>query len=627
MKIFFLLFLIVTSTAWSRDRSTHQSLAGLLEEVRDPVFSSAQRKFYLSHSRALMARKLAQEFGVPEGELNLAFVKNPTKVSHLMRDPWYDVQTQFYTTLHQENFQKRWIDLQRLVKFSDYGKSLQSTMMAQLGHYSTAREGRYYVRWNKVGINSGGRNRSFTIPYFLMSSKIDDLINMEAHVPYEELLPSRDLSPSRPGLQTFINNTQKLSRIQRQELAEKMELNQRIYIRAVANAAKTIASIHYLTGSQNRHMTERKVGNFIEAFCDGCSASEKKEYQTAAMTYVDQIRPAMSATSISSITQNFCTSLKANHYYWNIDRLKPTPVELLADQTKLLNYYTIHKLKGKNREALAKTILAQDMGILFLTGAINILDKSQEPVGTKLLCSGQSLTRDANLVRAAITEAESNIQSYVTRINRQLMSGRFNLNSSNITLEYFVQTNQAATAEAMAHYPQGIGWVLKTITTLDKNVSRRKKTDKIVTWGGSILGVGLIITGIGAPEGVAVLISSIGLVKGVSSGTYFLLRSQQEKQFGKEMRLAKRGSSGLSEENLKQHYRSYKSLKVQYIKEFGSAGLNFINLHRLAMSKSGGDVVKAHNVLRRAAEAAKETGKEQAFEQLQDLILNFAVGS
>lgn len=617
MKPILLMLLAVTLPAWGK--ATHQSITAVLEEIRDPIFNSADRKGILSYSRLMMARKLATEMGVSEAELNLAFVKNPTKAELLLRDPWYDLQTQFYTTLHLENYYSRWVALQKLHKFSAYGLSLHSTMMAHWGRYSPVDEGRFYNRWAKIGIKSGGVTRNFNVPYFLMSPNTMELIQMEAHTPYTEIFESKTAQAN------FNKNTTALPRLQKQELAEKLEFNRRIYIRAVANSAKTIASIHYLTGESNRHQTESKIASFLEGFCDGCTVSEKREYKKAALTYVDIMKKAMSVTSVPDLTKSFCKSLKQNSYHWNVDKLKPTPLEVALDNKKLINYYLVHKLKTKNREALAKTILSNDMGILFLTRAINVLDKMNEPIGTKLGCVAGTNARDVAFVRASIEEAETNIETYVVRINRKLKESGYNLTDATNTLEYFIQTNQTASIEAAATFPQGIGYVLKSIVELDRDIKRRKTTDTAIAWGGTILGVGLTLTGIGAPEGVAVLVATAGIVKGLSAGSYFLVRSQQEKQFATDLRLAKNGGAGLSDANFRKHYKDYKSLKVSYIKEFAGTAISFITLHRLALRHTG-DVAKANTVLKRVIETAKTTGKEEAIGKLQEMVIQVAVG-
>lgn len=620
MKPILLILLALSFQALAKEQATHQSLATILEEIRDPVFNSADRKGILSFSRKMMAKKLSAEMGVSEAELNLSFIKNPAKAELLLRDPWYDVQTQFYTTLHLENYHSRWVALQKLHKFTAYGQGLHNTMMAHWGRYSPVTEGRFYYRWAKIGIKTAGVTRNFNLPYFLMSSDTNELIQMEAHTPYTEIFESKTAQSN------FLKFTTHLTRLQKQELAEKLEFNRRIYIRAVANSAKTIASIRYLTGESNRHQTEGKIAAFLEGFCDGCTVNEKKEYKKAAMTYVDNMKNAMSVTTVTDLTNSFCKSLKQNSYHWNIDKLKPAPLDVLIDNKKLINYYLIHKLKNKNRDALAKTIVAHDMGILFLTGAINVLDNVNEPIGTKLGCVAGTNARDVSYVKASIEEAETNIESYVVRINRKLKESPYDLKTVTNTLEYFIQSNQTASIEAAATFPQGIGYVLKSIVELDRDVKRRKTTDKVVTWGGTILGVGLTLTGIGAPEGVAVLVATAGIVKGLSAGSYFLVRSQQEKQFARELRLAKNGAAGINDANFKMHYKDYKSLKVSYIKEFAGTALSFLTLHRLAMRQTG-DIGKANTVLKRVLETAKATGKEEAIGKLQELVIQVAVNS
>lgn len=625
MKYLVIVMLALSLPVLAKDRATHHSLTDLLSEIRDPFFRSQKRIEYLEFSRKMMTKKLAAELKVSEAELNLAFVKNPLHANHIMQDPWIDLQTEFYTTLHQENFRERWMGLQKLVKFTDYGKSITNTMLAHWGDYSPVEENRFYARWSQFEIKTGTKTRHFNIPYFLMSGKIKDLISMEAHVPYSELFPEKTSeTPFNPSLGTFLKNTTTLTRIQRQELAEKMQLNQRIYIRSVANSAKTVASIRYLTGEMNRHQSESKVSSFLDGFCQGCTQKEKREYQSAAMAYVDQMKKSIPTSTIPEVVTNFCQGLKKNNYFWNVDRLKPTPVEILVNNTKVIDYYTYHQLKGKNRDALARTILTQDLGILFLTGALNYLDKTQEPVATKLGCTSKTLAKDASLIKASIEEAESNIEAYTLRLNQKLIGARFKLKNSSDLVEYFVQTNQTASVEAISSYPQGIGWVLKSIAELEQNVSRRKKTDKIIAWGGTIVGIGLTLTGIGAPEGIAILVSTAGLIKGVASGSYMLVRARQEKRFAQEMRVAKNGSAGINEANFRMHYNDYKDLKVGYIKEFAGSAISFGQMYRSAL-KVTNNVPRTHSIIKRVIETAKESGKEEAIGRVQELVIELAM--
>ena len=73
MKLSALILLGLSLSVFAKEKATHQSLAEVMEEIRDPVFTSAQRKQMLDFSRRMMTTKLASEFGVSEGELNLAF--------------------------------------------------------------------------------------------------------------------------------------------------------------------------------------------------------------------------------------------------------------------------------------------------------------------------------------------------------------------------------------------------------------------------------------------------------------------------------------------------------------------------------------------------------------------------
>jgi hypothetical protein len=123
------------------------------------------------------------------------------------------------------------------------------------------------------------------------------------------------------------------------------------------------------------------------------------------------------------------------------------------------------------------------------------------------------------------------------------------------------------------------------------------------------MGIGLTLPGIGAPEGVVLLVSTSGIMKGVSSGTYYLIQSRQEKRFAAELRLVRSGADRISDENLERNLRDYRSLKIQFIKEFASTALSFVGLHHEAPSATGGEVGQAHDVLQRLFETAKVTGK------------------
>ena len=104
------------------------------------------------------------------------------------------------------------------------------------------------------------------------------------------------------------------------------------------------------------------------------------------------------------------------------------------------------------------------------------------PIGTKLGCVTETKARDISFVKASIEEAANNIESYVVRINPKLKDSSYDLKNVTQNLEYFIQTNQAASIEVAATFPQGIGYVLKSIVELDRDVKRRQATDTVVAW-------------------------------------------------------------------------------------------------------------------------------------------------
>jgi hypothetical protein len=210
-----LLFLLFALPVFAQNAQRLQSLTDLSFVIRDPIFPTEKRREYLEFTRKLMIQELSSQMGVKERDLQLFFFNNPTKNQLLLTDPWIDLQSEFYLTIHQENFLARWRDVQKNVKLTDFGTSIANSMMGHLASFTPREEGRYYQRSHKVSYSLDKKIRSFQIPYFLLSENISDLISFEAHIPYEELIKEEYLP-------FFIEKTPKAGRLQRQELAEKM---------------------------------------------------------------------------------------------------------------------------------------------------------------------------------------------------------------------------------------------------------------------------------------------------------------------------------------------------------------------------------------------------------------------
>ena len=629
MKVLFIILLSALSLHTSaKDRATVQSLTSLMEETRNPVIAPKTRLEGLHFSRRMMEQLLSKELGVPVKDLNRHFLQSATSIQSLYTDDWYDLQTEFYTTLHQEIFYQRLEAMKKNYKITEYGNNISTSMLGHLGDFSPRTEGRFYIRTNKVSVSvAQGKSRSSNVPFFLMSSSMNDLLAMDAHTPFEDLFPSaKNETSTNPSLDTFMKHTPITTRALNQELAEKMQINHRIGIRAAANSAKTIASIYYLTNELNRSQTESKVASFLSVQCEGCTIREKNDFLKGAMTYADNMKKVIEPANVEKLAKNFCSSLKKNGYVWDLDKSKPHALSMIADGRNIIKYVQHRKASKRNQEILSKTILDQDMGILFLTTALNEMNNFKEPAGTNLQCLPSSLKKDAELIRYAIKEAEENVEKYMTRVNVKILKARYDRHAAQSALEFFVQTNQAATAEALVHFPQGINDFADAVIQVDKDVKRREVTDNVITWGGNIIGVGLILTGIGAPEGTAVLIATAGVVKSVSSGTYFAIRSHQEKKFAREILLAKKGTEEfLIEANLRRHYSEYMNLKVQYIKEFASTGISFFQLQKTALAASNGSVEASHKLLHKVFDAAKSQGQDMAQEKISEMVIQFAL--
>ena len=224
-------------------------------------------------------------------------------------------------------------------------------------------------------------------------------------------------------------------------------------------------------------------------------------------------------------------------------------------------------------------------------------------------------------------ELVNNVEKYITNINQKMKDSTASLKMANETLEYFTQTNVAATAEAMMTFPQGIGHTIDSILELDRDVRRRKRTDSIVAWGGTIIGVALTISGIGAPEGVALLLAVGAMAKGAISGSYYFYRAQQEKEFYKELSKAKvgLGNNFYLGENLQQHYSRYRSLRINYIVDFAGSILSFAQINKIAVIKTSGNVPQAHGLIERCMRVLKASGENVAQGQVVQAIMTAAI--
>jgi hypothetical protein len=608
------------------------SLKEISLDVRDTHYDSAKRRHYLQFVQTKMSEKLSSDLKIKPQGLNAHFMGNAEAMKLLWTSPWIELQTEFYVTLHQEALNEKWKVMNQKRKFTDYGKNLTDSMMVHLGNYVPTKEGRHYNRWQNISVAKNGKSQNVRLPFFLMSSKVQDLIKIDAHAAYESLFPKVENETSlNPSLSTFLKNTRVKEREDLQELAEVVQLNHRIYLRAVANAAKTVASVYYLTGEYSLTQTQSKVSSFIDQYCEGCSNKDREDYEAAAMTFVQNRKKEMRVYNGGrDIVSSFCMDLQTNGYRWAEEEQKPKldpryeVYTAVRDNTYVDMSHVRAQMMSIRLNALRKAVYNHDLGVLFLTNKLSLMNKTNTEVyGTVLGCKPETLTADASRVKGAIEEARQNVETYLKRVNEKLRGSTFSMKYAKDALEYFTQTNVSATAEAVMTFPQGMNHVMSAVLELDKDVKRRKRIDKAVAWGGVVIGVALVVSGIGAPEGVAVLLTVASMTKGAISGAYHLARSQQEKKFHKELSIARAGlgTSFYLDGNLSQHYSEYRDLRTQYLVDFAGAIYSFGKIHYAAISKVGGDVPKAHGLIKGTMQKCKVVGKDMTQEEITGAIL------
>jgi hypothetical protein len=628
------LLMLASSISWGKaPPQNHKSLTSLMQEVRDPYFDSAKRKQYLQFTQTHMQKLLAKELGSTPADLSKKFIENPSHMDKLWEPNWIALQTEFYATLHQEVLFQRWSSRTKNKKVTDYGKNIAQALVLHLGKYSGVKEGRLYSRWNTLSTNKAGKVTNHRIPYFIFAPDTQGMLALDAHTPYAEILPKdKDETMGNPSLNTLISTSGKKSADDLQELAEIIQLNHRIYVRAVANSAKTVASVHYLTGEYTLPQTESKVESFIDSYCDGCSSKEKGEYKLAAMNYVKNTKNEFSQNyTAKTIVQTFCTDLKANGYTFpEKPDLTKKPIDIYERPTVAIDNTrvdrgNIHAQMALVRlSAIRKTVAEHDLGILFLTKALSNMGVREDVSATWLGCTPSTEASDILRVRSAVGEARAKVEEYITLINSKIASSAMSVKSATETLEYFTQTNVSATSEAVMTFPQGINLVIDSVLSLDGDVKRRKRVDTAVAWGGTIIGVGLTITGIGAPEGVAVLIAVAAMTKGAIWGSYYMYRSHQEKAFYKELNAAKKGvgTNFYLDGNLSKHYEEYRELRMNYITEFGQAAFQFAKIHQMALTHTGGNVTQAHAVIKTTFQKARAVSTDVGQDQMTQILVS-----
>lgn len=633
--------MLASSVSWAKaPPQNHKALTSLMQEVRDPIYDSAKRQKYLQFTQTHMQNMMGKDLGVPAANLSKKFIDDANSMNKLWEPHWIALQTEFYATLHQEVLHQRWTERTKTKKVTDYGKNIAQAMVLHLGKYSGVKEGHLYGRWNNLEINKNGKSTNHRIPSFVFAKNTQALIGLDPHTGYQALMPKeKDETITNPSLSTMKKRSGLKSVDDLQEIAELVQLNHRIYIRAVANSAKTVASVHYLTGEFNISQTEGKVSNFVEEYCEGCSAKEKKDYKAAALSYVKNTRNELSQIyNAKSIVSTFCSDLKQSGYTFeekvefenkpsvrdNI-RIREQRPAVVVDNTRVDMSHVLASLKMARLSAIRRTVAEHDLGVLFLTHSLSKLENNNVSA-TWLGCKKTTVELDVARVKAAINEASSKVEEYIKIINSKIRNSTFSVKTATETLEYFSQTNVSATAEAVMTFPQGISLVVESVYNLDRDVKRRKRVDTAVAWGGTVIGIALAVTGIGAPEGAAVLIAVAAMTKGAVWGSYYMYRSHQEKAFYKELSSAKSGlgNNFYLDGHIADHYKEYREMRLNYITEFAQAAIQFAKIHKMALVRTEGNVPRAHGLIKKTLQNAKVIGEEVGQDKIAQMIVSAA---
>ena len=495
-------------------------------------------------------------------------------------------------------------------------------MLEHLGDYDPSKEGVSYLRWYNVQKQQQGKLKSNRIPFFLNPVETTKLDEIEPHVPFESLFTTVGKETRlRPSLDTFLARSPVLTRQKYQDHAERLVLNQKIYYRAVANSAKTMASMNYLSGLKSRAETEKDVSTFVNTHCELCSESEKEDFLNVAMNYVDGIWKGQREKNLHDVTVGICLSLHENGYLFSNKPAQVSPYAIRPDNTRTDGTMLI-AVKKKNLEALQSTVFNQTLGNLLLTKTLHNDNGHALARETELQCTKESLATDEVLIRNAIIEAKQSIDTYFKEINSKISTAGFDPAGVVDTLEYFVQTNVSASSEAVMTFPQGMNHVLTAIKELDRDAKRRKRIDQVVCFGGMTVGIALTVFGVTAPEGAALLLT-IGAIKGVAFGTYYAIRTLQEKKFYNELQTAKSalGPEFLITENFDQHYRKYRALRLSYMMEFAGSAANFASLHSQLIAHNSKQITVLYLLMGRTISKLANLSKDMPIYEINRRII------
>ncbi|KHD89105.1 MAG: hypothetical protein OM95_04535 [Bdellovibrio sp. ArHS] len=173
-------------------------------------------------------------------------------------------------------------------------------------------------------------------------------------------------------------------------------------------------------------------------------------------------------------------------------------------------------------EDIAKKKSAVDIAV-DLTVREKDLDINPPSEGVDLLFYTKAITKrsDKKFIRAkdvkeALKEVQGELQTHQNYLND--ISGE---NDVDENLQNLIVSNPAAAARFLMENPDSFDLICKTLQDYDKRAQRNEKLEKVVFWGGLVVGGVLLATGIGAGAGALVLsgTAAAGTLATVAAGS------------------------------------------------------------------------------------------------------------
>jgi proteic killer suppression protein len=235
----------------------------------------------------------------------------------------------------------------------------------------------------------------------------------------------------------------------------------------------------------------------------------------------------------------------------------------------------------KQRMEIYQSVVKQgSANLLFLTDSLSARRESDQGVeySPRMGCTQDSINADANLIDAALSEAKSKTDDVIKDLNDTIKPANLAdpkaAETNRKAIEEMIRKNPTATGEAVADRPDLAGLVCDGLNRDLLSDQRKKAGQEALTWGVTIVGTALTLTGVGAGAGVGLemLVAGSMLASSATLTVNQHIQSENARELAGLYNTQFRGGQSqngyvldLSEENVKE----YQSLKVGIMDVFG----------------------------------------------------------